>query len=67
MQFAPFLPWYPLYGGLLITLAILLGIWLVYIVEKTPRLSWFKLILILLLIALSSGFGLHFILYGLAL
>ncbi|MDO8055430.1 MAG: hypothetical protein Q6361_01075 [Candidatus Hermodarchaeota archaeon] len=67
MQSAALLPWFPVYGGLLIAAAILLGIWLVYIVEKTHRLPWFKMIVLILLIALSSGFGLHFLLYGLAL
>jgi hypothetical protein len=67
MQFAALLPWFPVYGGLLIALAILLGIWLVYIVEKTRQLPWFKMIVLILLIALSSGFGLHLILYGFAL
>ncbi|MFX0169063.1 MAG: hypothetical protein ACFE89_06825 [Candidatus Hodarchaeota archaeon] len=67
MQFAPFLPWYPIFGGLLIALAILLGCWLVYIVEKTRRLPWMKLILLIFLIALSSSFGIHLLLYGFAL
>jgi hypothetical protein len=67
MQFAAFLPWFPVYGGLLIAAAILLGAWLVYIVEKTRRIPWFKMIILILLIALSSGFGLHLLLYGLAL
>jgi len=67
MQFAAFLPWFPVYGGLLIAAAILLGVWLVYIIEKTRRIQWFKVIVLILLIALSSGFGLHLILYGFAL
>lgn len=67
MQFAIFLPWFPVFGGLLIAAAILLGAWLVYIVEKTRRIPWFKMIILILLIALSSGFGLHFLLYGFAL
>lgn len=67
MQFLAFLPWYPLFGGLLLALAILLGVWLVYIVEKTRQLPWFKLIILIFLIALSSSFGLHFLLYGFAL
>ena len=67
MQFTAFLPWFPVYGSLLIAAAILLGVWLVYIVEKTRRLPWFKMIVLILLIALSSGFGLHFLLYGLAI
>jgi uncharacterized membrane protein len=65
MQWFPFLAWYPAYGILLLVAAVLLGIWLVLHVEKSPQLSWPKLALDIFLIALSSGLGVHLILLGL--
>jgi hypothetical protein len=65
MQWLSFLAWYPAYGILLLVAAVLLGIWLVLHVEKSPQLSWPKLALVIFLIALSSGLGVHLILLGL--
>lgn len=67
MQFSQFLPWYSVYGGLLIAVAILIAIWLVYIVEKARQPPWAKIVLAIILIALATGFGLHLILFQLAL
>lgn len=67
MQWLPFLPWYPVYGGLLLLFAILLSIWVVYNVEKTPQLPWAKLIIAIIIIGLAFGLGLHLILYHLAM
>jgi len=65
MQWLPFLAWYPAYGILLLVGAVLLGIWLILQVEKSPQLSWPKLALVIFVIALSSGLGVHLILLGL--
>ncbi len=62
MQWAPFLPYYPVYGLLFLLFAALIGIWLVFHVEKSRQLSLIKLVLAIILIALSSGVGLHLIL-----
>jgi hypothetical protein len=62
MQWAPFLPYYPVYGLLLLLSAVLIGIWLVFHVEKSRQLSWLKLVVAILLIALSSSMGLQLIL-----
>ncbi len=67
MQWSLFLPWYPVYGGLLITFGILLAVWLVYIVEKARQPPWAKMIVAILIIALSVGFGIQLILISLAL
>lgn len=67
MQWSLFLPWYPVYGALLIAFGILLAIWLVYIVEKARQPPWLKLIIAIILIALAIGFGLQLILVQLAL
>lgn len=67
MQFSLFLPWYPVYGGLLIALAVLIGIWLIYIVEKAREPPKVKIIIAIILIALACGFGVQFILVALAL
>jgi hypothetical protein len=67
MQWSIFLPWYPWYGGLLIAFAIILGIWLVYIVEKARQPPWGKMVVALILIALAAGFGINFILIFLAM
>jgi len=65
MQWTPFLPWYPAYGVLLFVAAVLIGVWLVLHVEKSPRLSWPKVCLAVFLIALSCGLGVQLILVGL--
>jgi hypothetical protein len=62
MQWSLFLPWYHVYGILLIAFGILLSIWLVYVVEKARQPPWLKMIFAILLIALAIGFGLQFIL-----
>lgn len=62
MQWTSFLPYYPVYGLLLLLFAVLIGIWFVFHVEKSRQLSWVKLILAIILIALSSGVGLQLIL-----
>jgi hypothetical protein len=67
MQWLQFLPWYPWYGGLLIAFAVILGIWLVYIVEKARQLPWGKMLAAIFLIALAAGFGINFILIYLTL
>ncbi|MFW9830403.1 MAG: hypothetical protein ACFFD8_01305 [Candidatus Thorarchaeota archaeon] len=67
MQFSLLLPWYSVYGGLLIALAIMIVIWLVYIVEKARQPPWAKIILAIILIALATGFGLHLILFQFAI
>lgn len=67
MQFSLFLPWYPVYGWLLIALAVLIGIWLIYIVEKAREPPKVKIIIAIILIALACGFGVQFILVALAL
>ncbi len=67
MQWSLLLPWYPVYGGLLITIAILIAFWVVYIVEKARQLPWLKLIIAIILIAIAFGFGLQLILFQLAL
>jgi hypothetical protein len=67
MQWLQFLPGYPWLGGLLIAFAVILGIWLVYIVEKARHPPWGKMIVAIILIALAVGFGINFILIFLAL
>lgn len=67
MQFSLFLPWYPVYGWLLIALAVLIGIWLIYIVEKAREPPKVKIIIAIILIALACGFGVQLILVALAL
>jgi hypothetical protein len=67
MQWSAFLPWFPVYGALLIAFGILLAIWLVYIVEKARQPPWVKMGIAIILIALAIGFGLHLILIHLAL
>jgi hypothetical protein len=67
MQFSLFLPWYPVYGGLLFALAILITIWLIYIIEKAREPPKLKIIFAIILIALACSFGLQFILVALAL
>jgi hypothetical protein len=67
MQWSLILPWYPVYGTLLIAFGILLAIWLVYIVEKTRQPPWVKMIIAIFIIALSVGFGIQLILVSLAL
>ena len=62
MQWTSFLPYYPVYGLLLLLFAVLIGIWFVFHVEKSRQLSWPKLILAMILISLSSGVGLQLIL-----
>ena len=62
MQLASYLPYYPVYGLLLLLSAALIGIWLVFHVEKSRQLSWLKLTFAIILIALSSGVGLQLIL-----
>jgi hypothetical protein len=62
MQWASFLPYYPIYGVLLLLFAVLIGMWLVFHVEKSRQLSWPKLLVATLLVALSSGVGLQLIL-----
>jgi hypothetical protein len=66
MQWLHLLPWYPWYGGLLIAFAVILGIWLVYMVEKARQPPWGKMLAAIFLIALASGFGINFILIFLA-
>lgn len=65
IQWLWLLPWYPAYGILLLVAAVLIGIWLVLHVEKSPRLSWPKLGLAIFLIALACGVGVHLILVAL--
>ncbi|MFW9933911.1 MAG: hypothetical protein ACFFDU_00085 [Candidatus Thorarchaeota archaeon] len=67
MQWSLFLPWYTVYGTILIVLGILLAVWLVYIVEKARQPPWLKMIIAIILIALAIGFGLHLIMVQLAL
>jgi len=67
MQWSLFLPWYHVYGLLLIVLGLLLSIWLVYIVEKARQPPWLKMAFAILLIALAIGFGVQFLLIFLAL
>ncbi|MFX1565838.1 MAG: hypothetical protein ACFFCH_07605 [Promethearchaeota archaeon] len=67
MQWSLLLPWYPVYGGLLIAFGILLAIWLVYVVEKARQPPWAKMIIAIFLIAISVSFGIHLILVNLAL
>jgi hypothetical protein len=67
MQWIPFLPWYPVYGGLFIFLAILIGIWFVMHIERSPELSWIRLVLSVALIAIFTGIGLHLIFLSLGL
>jgi len=67
MQWALLLPWYPVYGALLIAFGILLAIWLVYIVEKARQPPWLKMIIAIILIALAIGFGVHLVLFQLVL
>jgi hypothetical protein len=67
MQWSLILPWYSVYGALLIAFGILLAVWLVYIVEKARQPPWLKMILVILLIALAVGFGIQLILVQLAL
>ncbi len=62
MQWTPFLPYYPVFGLLLLLFAVLIGVWLVFHVEKSRQLSLLKLVLAIILIALSSGVGLQLIL-----
>lgn len=61
MQWIPFLPWYPMFGGLLIFLAVLVGIWFIIHVEKAAQISWPKFILSIALIAFLAGMGFHLI------
>lgn len=67
MQWSLILPWYPVYGAVLIAFGILLAIWLVYVVEKARQPSWAKIIFAIFLIALAVGFGIQLILVQLAL
>jgi hypothetical protein len=67
MQWSLLLPWYHVYGALLLAFGILLSIWLIYIVEKARQPSYFKMTVAILLIALAVGFGLHLIFLYLAL
>ena len=67
MQWLHLLPLYPWFGGLLIAFAVILGIWLVYMVEKARQPPWGKMFVAIVLIALASGFGINFILIYLAL
>ncbi|MFX1577538.1 MAG: hypothetical protein ACFFCF_10235 [Promethearchaeota archaeon] len=67
MQWSLFLPWYTVYGAILIVFGILLAVWLVYIVEKARQPPWLKMIIAIILIALAIGFGLHLIMVQLAL
>ena len=62
MQWTPFLPYYAVYGILLILFAVLIGVWLVFHVEKSRQLSLLKLVVGIILIAVSSGIGLQLIL-----
>lgn len=62
MQWTPFLPYYAMYGILLLLFAVLIGIWLVFHVEKSRQLSLLKLVVGIILIAVSSGIGLQLIL-----
>jgi H+/Cl- antiporter ClcA len=67
MHWSLFLPWYTVYGAILIVFGILLAVWLVYIVEKARQPPWLKMIIAIILIALAIGFGLHLIMVQLAL
>lgn len=67
MQWSLLLPWYAVYGGLLIAFGIILSIWLVYIVEKARQPPWLKMIIAIIFIALACGLGLHLILIQFAL
>jgi hypothetical protein len=62
MQWSLFLPYYHVYGILFILFAVFIGVWLVFHVEKARQLSLLKLVLGIIVIALSSGIGLHLIL-----
>jgi len=67
MQWSLLLPWYAVYGALLLAFGILLSIWLIYIVEKARQPPYLTMIAAILLIALAIGFGLHLILLYLGL
>ncbi len=66
MQWLHLLPWYPWFGVFLIAFAVILVIWLVYMVEKARQPPWGKMLVAIFLIALASGFGINFILIFLA-
>ncbi len=67
MQWSLVLPWYSVYGALLIAFGIILAIWLVYMVEKARQPPWSKMIIAIIFIALAVGFGVHLILVQLGL
>ena len=67
MQWSLLLPWYAVYGALLLAVGLLLSIWLIYIVEKARQPPYLKMIGAIFLIAVAVGFGLHLILIYLAL
>lgn len=67
MQWSLFLPWYGVYGALLLAFGILLTIWLIYIVEKARQPPYLKMVIAIFLIAVAVGFGLQLLLIYLAL
>ena len=67
MQLLPFLPWYPVYGGLLLFSAILLAIWIILQIEKSRELSLVKLIISIVFMALATGLGIQLILVAIGI